>query len=199
MDFVIEFTCYETVLEQTIFKMYVVPDTSNSNDVKLHVYSRRMDMSVSCPSDFSFTTANLDMLEYYAKSFFYDYDPEECSWLFDVYSVALNGQLNVDYLNGLTLGIDPIIDYEIEVDDMKRQMNKLLLFIQNIEVIPQVAEDDDDDDELPDLIPLSLEEMETLCKEQETTEKEKETITVPELALENIYDESADDVIFVQE
>ena len=163
--------------DTVIFEMFILA----SPESEFTVHSRRTDWSED-GVDFSFKTSKLEMIEYYVKSVFSDYDPAECTWSFDVYSACLdNTYVNFQAIDDLILKIDPIIDYDIDINALKTHITNCVKFMQSIEIINQ--------DDLPDLIPLSLEEIHALRQEEPDPN--------PELALDQIYDDAADDIVFI--
>lgn len=186
--------------DTVIFEMFITA----SPESEFTVHSRRTDWSED-GVDFSFKTSKLEMIEYYVKSVFSDYDPAECSWSFDVYSACLdNAYANFRALDDLILKIDPIIDYDIEINSLKTHITNCVKFMQSIEIINQETYD------VPDLIPLSLEEIAALqyndhqCHVQEHVQEhtheedhDQDHDPNPELALDQIYDDAADDIVFI--
>ncbi len=157
---------------------------SMAQDSEFTVHSRRTDWSED-GVDFSFKTYKLEMIEYYVKSVFSDYDPAECTWSFDVYSACLdNTCADFRALDDMILKLDPIIDYDIDINALKTHITNCVKFMQSIEIIHRETYDD-----LPDLIPLSLEEIAALHEQEEEPN--------PELALDQIYDDAADDIVFI--
>jgi hypothetical protein len=164
--------------DTVIFEMFIMA----SPESEFTVHSRRTDWSED-GVDFSFKTSKLEMIEYYVKSVFSDYDPAECTWSFDVYSACLdNTYVNFQAIDDLIMKIDPIIDYDIDINSLKTHITNCVKFMQSIEIINQ--------DDLPDLIPLSLEEIAALQEDEEHDPN-------PELALDQIYDDAADDIVFI--
>jgi len=186
--------------DTVIFEMFILnrqniqtTKFSMAQDSEFTVHSRRTDWSED-GVDFSFKTYKLEMIEYYVKSVFADYDPAECTWSFDVYSACLdNTCADFRALDDMILKLDPIIDYDIDINALKTHITNCVKFMQSIEIINQ--------DDLPDLIPLSLEEIAALRQEEEeeyhVQEHVQEHDTNPELALDQIYDDASDDIVFI--
>ena len=174
--------------DTVIFEMFIMA----SPESEFTVHSRRTDWSED-GVDFSFKTSKLEMIEYYVKSVFSDYDPAECTWSFDVYSACLdNTYVNFRALDDLILKIDPIIDYDIDINSLKTHITNCVKFMQSIEIINQETYDD-----LPDLIPISLEDIAALQDHDQEHTHVQEHDSNPELALDQIYDDAADDIVFI--
>ena len=129
-------------------------------------------------NNFSFKTSNIEMIEYYVKSIYSDYAEENCSWSFSVYLVdeEIDCSSFQNIIDNVISKLDTMFDYYIsDINTIKTHINKYMLFLQNIEVIPQ---------DLPDLIPMNLESSE-----------EKE---VTNIRLDEISDDSSEDLVFIK-
>ncbi len=186
---------YEIKMTQKIFACLTCLDSTSDEMFKMFVFSsegeyvvltRRMDFS-AVGVDFTYRTSDLSMVGYHLNSFFYDYNADDFSWTFEVYSasVCLN-RPKFSGVNDLIVDLVPIMDFVFDINDYEMHLQKCFAFDDGITIISE----DNTYDDLPDLIPLSLDEMTGILCSTENQQKD------PPVELDKIY-ESGDEMVFI--